>query len=113
MPRGDRTGPCGTGPMTGRGAGYCAGYDLPGFANAAPGSLFFGRGGRGRRNRFFATGLAGWMRRGMGFQPFGGAAPELHPEENLQLLKQEADHLEKTLNGIRDRISRMKTESGA
>lgn len=26
MPRGDRTGPMGMGPMTGRGAGYCGGF---------------------------------------------------------------------------------------
>jgi len=26
MPRGDGTGPWGLGPMTGRAAGYCAGY---------------------------------------------------------------------------------------
>ena len=39
MPAGDRTGPMGAGPMTGRRAGYCAGYDVPGYAN--PG---FGRG---------------------------------------------------------------------
>jgi len=30
MPGGDRTGPIGAGPMTGRGAGYCAGYNMPG-----------------------------------------------------------------------------------
>ena len=109
MPRGDKTGPWGMGSMTVRGAGYCVGYDTPGFANAAPGRLFFGRGGRGRRNRFFATGLTGWMRGGMGFQPFGAAAPELNPEEELRQLKQEADYLEKALSGIRDRISSMKT----
>jgi hypothetical protein len=33
MPRGDRTGPAGMGSMTGRAAGYCAGYDTPGFMN--------------------------------------------------------------------------------
>jgi len=33
MPRGDRTGPAGMGPMTGRAAGYCAGYNVPGFIN--------------------------------------------------------------------------------
>jgi hypothetical protein len=33
MPRGDRTGPAGMGPMTGRAAGYCAGYPAPGFMN--------------------------------------------------------------------------------
>ncbi|NIW15542.1 MAG: hypothetical protein GWN31_16790, partial [Candidatus Thorarchaeota archaeon] len=33
MPRGDRTGPWGLGPRTGRAAGYCAGYPVPGFMN--------------------------------------------------------------------------------
>jgi len=33
MPRGDRTGPTGMGPMTGRAAGFCAGYPAPGFMN--------------------------------------------------------------------------------
>ncbi|MBC8461292.1 MAG: DUF5320 domain-containing protein, partial [Deltaproteobacteria bacterium] len=40
MPGGDGTGPAGLGPMTGRAAGYCAGFPAPGFANAVP------RGGR-------------------------------------------------------------------
>ena len=43
MPQGDRTGPRGQGSMTGRGAGYCAGFAVPGFMNTG-----FGRGmGRG------------------------------------------------------------------
>ena len=33
MPAGDGTGPMGMGPMSGRGAGYCGGYDAPGAAN--------------------------------------------------------------------------------
>lgn len=41
MPRGDRTGPAGLGPVTGRRAGYCAGYGMPGYTNNAVGS---GRG---------------------------------------------------------------------
>ena len=40
MPRGDGTGPGGLGPMTGRAAGYCAGYSVPGFMNPV-----LGRGG--------------------------------------------------------------------
>ena len=45
MPRGDRTGPWGAGPMTGRAAGYCAGYSVPGYMNPVGG---YGRGfGRG------------------------------------------------------------------
>lgn len=52
MPRGDRTGPAGAGPMTGRGAGFCVGFNTAGFQTAGGG---FGRGcgrGFGFRNRF-------------------------------------------------------------
>ncbi|NMC44151.1 MAG: DUF5320 domain-containing protein, partial [candidate division Zixibacteria bacterium] len=73
MPRGDRTGPAGMGPMTGRGLGYCAGFGMPGYMNPAPGRGFgmgfgrgrgFGGGGRGWRHWYYATGLPGWMRFG-------------------------------------------------
>ncbi|MCK4450947.1 MAG: DUF5320 domain-containing protein, partial [Anaerolineae bacterium] len=68
MPAGDRTGPMGMGPMTGRAAGFCAGYDAPGYVNAIPGRGFWGRGwrgggrgwgggGRGWRHMYYATGL--------------------------------------------------------
>ena len=39
MPRGDRTGPGGLGAGTGRGAGYCMGYDVPGVYNLNPVNL--------------------------------------------------------------------------
>ena len=95
MPRGDRTGPEGRGPMTGRRAGYCAGFAVPGYMNPGyagygfrPG--FMGRmgGGRGRgyRNMYYATGLPAWARGGFpayspaygpGFAP--GYAPGYMP----------------------------------
>jgi len=37
MPFGDGTGPLGLGPMTGRAAGFCAGFGRPGFASPMPG----------------------------------------------------------------------------
>ena len=40
MPRGDGTGPAGMGPMTGRAAGYCAGYGVPGYTNPVGGRGF-------------------------------------------------------------------------
>ena len=46
MPFGDGTGPAGTGPMTGRAAGFCAGYPVPGYMNPAVGRAgFYGPGG--------------------------------------------------------------------
>ena len=41
MPRGDGTGPAGIGPMTGRAAGYCAGYGIPGYMNPVGGRRAF------------------------------------------------------------------------
>lgn len=53
MPAGDGTGPVGQGPMTGRSAGYCAGYDQPGSTNPTARSrryMAYRRGNRiGRR----------------------------------------------------------------
>ncbi len=44
MAFGDGTGPMGLGPMTGRGAGYCAGYSAPGYMNPVAGRGFWGGG---------------------------------------------------------------------
>jgi len=41
MPRGDGTGPVGMGPMTGRAAGFCAGYPVPGYMNPVVGRAGF------------------------------------------------------------------------
>jgi len=75
MPRGNGTGPGGMGPMTGRAAGYCAGYNIPGFANPISGRGFvgagrdyFGGGGRIIPNMYYATGFPGCT-------GFGGAVP--------------------------------------
>ena len=35
MPRGDRTGPSGMGPMTGRGMGSCASYPISDYADSS------------------------------------------------------------------------------
>jgi len=41
MPRGDQTGPRGTGPASGRGLGFCTGASTPGYRH------LLGRGGNG------------------------------------------------------------------
>ncbi|HOY09931.1 MAG TPA: DUF5320 domain-containing protein [Candidatus Omnitrophota bacterium] len=115
MPRGDDTGPVGTGPMTGRGAGFCAGYSMPGYTNPLPGRGALGQGrgslgrggGRGRRNWFYATGLPGWQGASMEMPAFGGAYPytsEMTPKQEAYLLKNQADFLKKQLEDIQIRI---------
>ncbi|MDG6225517.1 MAG: DUF5320 domain-containing protein [Candidatus Thermoplasmatota archaeon] len=62
MPGGDRTGPWGQGPMTGRRMGYCSGSNYPGYT----GNFGWG-GGRGYGRRTFGPGRFG---RFFGFGPF-------------------------------------------
>ncbi len=113
MPRGDATGPMGMGPMTGRGAGFCAGYNMPGYLNNAAGRGLgrgFGRGGRGGgfgwRNRFFATGVPGWA----WFGGYAAGYQNVDPETEKQALKNQADFLENELKSVKVRLDEI--ESG-
>ena len=83
MPAGDRTGPWGFGPMTGRGMGYCAGFPGPEFMSPGPG-LGFGRGWFGRGfGRGFGLGRGhGWRRAGFG-SFWGYPYPPVMPYGNL------------------------------
>lgn len=74
MPRGDRTGPAGLGPITGRAAGFCAGYSVPGYMNPAAGRAgFYGVGTSvvGLYGAGYSVPYVGrvnpWLRRGFGF----------------------------------------------
>ncbi len=110
MARGDKTGPDGQGPMTGRGLGYCAGYSTPGYMHNIP--------GRGmRRGLGFGRGL------GLGFR--GGRGQEYYPyslrpspysvptkEEELYMLKAQAENLKKGLQEIQKCISELETKGG-
>ena len=117
MPRGDGTGPGGMGPMTGRAAGYCAGYSVPGFMNPVGGRGNFGwrRGaGRGRgggfgwRNRFYAAGPPGWARGGYGYP---GVAMAPTAEQELTGLRQQAEDVRTTLDEINGRIEQLEAKS--
>jgi hypothetical protein len=113
MPAGDGTGPMGFGPMTGRGAGYCAGFPAPGYTNPMPGR---GRGmGRGwGRVRGWGRGR-GW---GYGYYPMSipGAAPVYgvppysgapSGEQEAQALRTQAEHLEGALDDVKRRIAEL------
>jgi len=91
--------------MTGRAAGYCAGYPVPGFLNpAVRGGLGigFGGGGRGWRNMYYATGLPGWLRFG-----WPGYAAPVTPQDEAAALKAQADLLQKQLEAITKRIAEL------
>ena len=102
MPFGDRTGPLGQDPRTGRSAGFCRGFAAPGSMNPAPGQGFGGRGGgRGWRNWFHSTGLTGWQR----------AAAD-GPLE-IQALKSQAGSLASALEAIRKRLDELEAKPKA
>ena len=67
MPFGDGTGPRGMGPMTGRGAGFCAGFGAPGFANPMlGGGMWRGMGMRMGWGMGRGRGIGWGMGRGRG-----------------------------------------------
>ena len=121
MPGGDGTGPMGMGSMSGRAAGYCAGYPVPGFMNPTPG----GGWGRGWGRGF--GGGRGW-RAGYGAPPYGTAvgappyapaygpyaatpyAPAMPPQAELDALKTQADDFTPGLEEIRKRIDELQAE---
>jgi hypothetical protein len=117
MSGGDRTGPLGMGPRTGRAAGYCGGFGMPGCANPNVGhgveigggrgrgawSRGFGGGGRGWRNTFYATGLTGRMRSGHFVASGHPPTQELEKEalmNQAQALQSELDLIKKRLGEI-------------
>ena len=131
MPRGDGTGPAGMGPMTGRAAGYCAGYETPGYMNPVGGrggfrgrGPGFGGGGWGRRNWYYATGQPGWARAAQGMPAWGdpGAAaypppyasgyqqPTPDPEQEKQALRQQAEYLQQSLDEINERLEQLEKQ---
>lgn len=86
MPRGDATGPMGMGPRSGRGLGYCAAYNIPGFI---PGMAW--RRGWG--------GSFGW-------QNYLAWTPP-KKEEMLQALKNQSEWLKDQLDAINKRIEEL------
>jgi len=98
MPGGDRTGPQGFGPRTGRGLGDCAPTEQP-----RPGfGLGFGRG-RGWRNWARATGQPGWLR-------FGGWGATPAPVDESELLKTQAEQLQAQLDAVQQRLTELSNE---
>lgn len=104
MPGGDGTGPRGMGPMTGRGAGYCNGYNVPGYSNAMPSRVLFGRGRGFGMNRGFGRGF------------YANDAPlveeqyqqPLSKDQQIQLLEQQREAIEASLKELSKQIESLK-----
>ena len=116
MPRGDRSGPSGNGPMTGRGNGFCAGYSAPGYAGFIPGRA---GAGRGWRNRYFETGMTGWQRGAQGpISPYAPGFPPafrfeptpMKPEHEADALRNQVRYLQDNIKAAQDRISELENK---
>ena len=91
MPRGDRTGPLGQGPMTGRGMGICSGNEFAGNTSGV-----YGRG--------LARGFRGGQGRRGGFSRFANFGFDQNPEDAKQNRKRsiedEIDYLKNQISGL-------------
>ncbi len=134
MPRGNRTGPEGNGPQTGRAMGFCSGSNAPGFTRGYIGrGMGFGRGmGRGYNQVGPGRGIGGgrgggmgrgYSRQGPGFfgpdqyrtepdRPSGGSRTysEPSPEEEKKYLEDLVKGMETELEDIRKRIGDLTKE---
>jgi hypothetical protein len=105
--------------MTGRRGGYCAGYDMPGYANSAFGRGYFGPGmgrgggrGRGFRHWFYTTELPfrARMNPSWGWPQAGYGSPPMDKEAEMDMLKAEAADMEDALKQIQDRLTKLQAE---
>lgn len=113
MPAGDRTGPTGPGPGSGRAFGYCYGFDSPGYTKG-PGrgmgrGFGFGRGmGRGRGfGRGWGWGFAAPYQGNMPGYPWRSA---MNKEDEIKHLKSEADALKRSQKEIEKRLGELEKE---
>ena len=135
MPRGDRRGPNGMGPMTGRAAGLCSGSSTPGYVNggvaggygqgmgAGRGAgrqqvgcshmqPYFGGGFHGAANGSSygrGMGRAQGINRGMGFQRMN-AAPVVSKETEKAIIENEVSFLKDQLKSLEGRLTDMQDD---
>ena len=106
MPRGDRTGPLGEGPLTGRRMGYCAGEDQPGY--------MFNTGFGVRRGRSQGAGFGRGYRRYMGSSPFQASENIDSTSTNqINVLRNEVADLKQKLNQVLDGFNNLLQEKGS
>lgn len=109
MPGGNRTGPRGIGPLTGRRMGLCAGFPAPGFMSPGTGygmgrGMGFGRG--------FGRGMGLGRGRGWGEAGYSGywdyPTPQFSKEDEMAYLETQAKEIKDELNQIKTRMEELK-----
>ncbi|NOY22574.1 MAG: DUF5320 domain-containing protein [Acidobacteria bacterium] len=104
MPYGDNSGPMGYGPRTGRGMGFCNGYDSPGVVNG-------GRMSGGGYGRGYGRSMGGGFGRGFGFNrgyaPNWGAPISAPVADEKQFLQAEVDALSRQLDAAKKRLDQL------
>ena len=110
MPKGDRTGPQGMGPKTGRAMGYCTGHPNPGYMNHHHAAPLMGRRGccghgHGWRNEYCESDRPYAARQQQNFD-----IPPASPEEEIAMLQNEAKNLQNTIKNIEKRIADLSKE---
>ncbi|MFC1888007.1 DUF5320 domain-containing protein [Candidatus Cloacimonadota bacterium] len=105
MPRGDRTGPDGMGRMTGKGLGYCAQYESPGYTRGIPQGIggFFAR--MGRR---FSQGMG--SRRFWNSAPVEQQIPQYSAESEEKYQQADIVALKEELKALENRLSQLSTK---
>lgn len=110
MPRGNRSGPMGMGPMTGRGQGYCSGYDAPGYA-------YPGHHTRGMRRAWRGRGWFGTPMHRHGWGPMDFVAyevpypAEMSAEEQADMLTTREAWLQEQLDEVRMNLENLQKET--
>ena len=129
MPAGNKTGPLGYGPMTGRGLGYCAGYRFPGFTKGMPrGGMGYGLGRRGGLGRGHGFGR-GFGRRFYPDSPYdypvysrepypghycppyeASISPEQQKEDEKAYLENVINNMEEDIKAMQERLQELSGE---
>ena len=119
MPGGDGTGPLGLGPMTGRRAGYCAGYPTPGYANPGPGRGWgFGYGRGFGRGRGWGRGFGRRFGFGWGAYPYAYGSPygypaNVTPKQEADMLRAEAKAMQEEISAINQRVKDLESNQAS
>lgn len=114
MPRGNRTGPEGQGPGTGGAMGFCAGYDTPGYMKGSGRGMGWGFGFGGGMGRGRVWGFRGgrhFGRHDTGYAPHRPWFHSMSREDEISMLKAEAESLKGALQDIEKRLNELGSQN--